>query len=490
MSDQSHLARYLGDFPRGRIACVGDVMLDRFVAGSVERISPEAPIPVLKVARETAMPGGAGNVAVNVASLGGQARLLGVVGDDGAARELGALLDDTDGVESTLVTDAARPTTVKTRYVAAGQQLLRADYEDTAPVAAATEAELRAAVGRVIGEANAVVVSDYGKGALTDAVLAEVMEKAGAAGVPVIVDPSGRDYGRYRGAAVVSPNRAELEGATGLSCEEDADVEQAARTIIDSCGVASLLVTRGASGLSLITADGAHHVPVQAREVFDVSGAGDTVLAAFALAGAAGASPLDAAHLANAAAGIVVAKVGTAVVRTDDLAEALHSADVLASDAKVKTRAPALDIIQRWRARGDRIGFTNGCFDLVHAGHVSLLAQAKAACDRLVVGLNSDESVQRLKGEGRPLQPEASRSLVLASLSGVDLVVVFAEDTPQALIEAIRPDVLVKGADYSVDDVVGADIVQGYGGKVLLAEIMPGHSTTDTIARMTARTSG
>ena len=323
MSDQSHLARYLGDFPRGRIACVGDVMLDRFVAGSVERISPEAPIPVLKVARETAMPGGAGNVAVNVASLGGQARLLGVVGDDGAARELGALLDDTNGVESTLVTDAARPTTVKTRYVAAGQQLLRADYEDTAPVAAATEAELRAAVGRVIGEANAVVVSDYGKGALTDAVLAEVMEKAGAAGVPVIVDPSGRDYGRYRGAAVVSPNRAELEGATGLSCEEDADVEQAARTIIDSCGVASLLVTRGASGLSLITADGAHHVPVQAREVFDVSGAGDTVLAAFALAGAAGASPLDAAHLANAAAGIVVAKVGTAVVRTDDLAEAL-----------------------------------------------------------------------------------------------------------------------------------------------------------------------
>ncbi|MCH8110417.1 MAG: D-glycero-beta-D-manno-heptose-7-phosphate kinase [Proteobacteria bacterium] len=484
MSDQSLLARYLGDFSRGRIVCVGDVMLDRFVAGSVERISPEAPIPVLKVARENAMPGGAGNVAVNIASLGGQARLFGVVGDDGAARELGALLDDAARVESALVTDGARPTTIKTRYVAAGQQLLRADFEDTTPVTAATEAELRAALGPAIGEANAVVVSDYGKGTMTAVILGEVMERAGAARVPVIVDPSGRDYGRYRGAAVVSPNRAELEGATGLSCEEDADVERAARTIIDSCGVASVLVTRGERGLSLVTRDVAHHLPVQAREVFDVSGAGDTVLAAFALAGAAGASPLDAAHLANAAAGIVVAKVGTAVVHTDDLAEALHGADVHASEAKIKTRASALEIIQRWRARGDRIGFTNGCFDLVHAGHVSLLTQAKAACDRLVVGLNSDDSVRRLKGEGRPLQQEASRSLVLASLNGVDLVVVFAEDTPQTLIEAIRPDVLVKGADYSVDEVVGADLVQSYGGRVLLADILPGQSTTETIARM------
>ncbi len=490
MSDQSHLAKYLGDFPHGRIVCVGDVMLDRFVAGSVERISPEAPIPVLKVARENAMPGGAGNVAVNVAGLGGQAQLFGVVGDDGAARELAALLDDAAGVESALVTDAARPTTIKTRYVAAGQQLLRADYEDTAPVAAATEAGLRAALGPAIADANAVVVSDYGKGALTDAVLGEVMERAADAGVPVIVDPAGRDYGRYRGAAVISPNRAELEGATGLSCVEDADVEQAARAIIGSCDVASVLVTRGNRGLSLVTPDLAHHVPVRAREVFDVSGAGDTVLAAFALAGAAGASPLDAAQLANAAAGIVVSKVGTAVVRTDDLAAALHGADILASDAKVKPRASALEIIQRWRARGDRIGFTNGCFDLVHAGHVSLLTQAKAACDRLVVGLNSDESVRRLKGGGRPLQQEASRSLVLASLSGVDLVVVFAEDTPQTLIEAIRPDILVKGADYSVDEVVGADFVRGYGGKVLLAEILSGHSTTETIARMTAPISG
>lgn len=484
MTDQSLLAKYLEDFPRGRIVCVGDVMLDRFVAGSVERISPEAPIPVLKVARENAMPGGAGNVAVNIASLGARARLFGVVGDDGAARELGSLLDEADGVENALVTDAARPTTIKTRYVAAGQQLLRADHEDASPVAAGTETNLRAALGRAIGEANAVVVSDYGKGALTDAVLAEVMERARAANVPVIVDPSGRDYGRYRGATVVSPNRAELEGATGLSCLEDDEVERAARALIESCGVASVLVTRSERGLSLVTPDVAHHVPVQAREVFDVSGAGDTVVAAFALANAAGASPIEAAHLANAAAGIVVAKVGTAVVRTDDLAAALHSADVVASEAKIKTHDAALETIERWRARGDRIGFTNGCFDLVHAGHVSLLTQAKAACDRLVVGLNSDVSVRRLKGEGRPLQQEASRSLVLASLSGVDLVVVFAEDTPKALIEAVRPDVLVKGADYSVDKVVGADFVQGYGGKVVLADLLAGHSTTETIARM------
>ncbi len=484
MTDQSLLARHLDRFAGARILCVGDVMLDRFVVGSVDRISPEAPIPVLKVTRENAMPGGAGNVAANVASLGGHAHLFGVVGDDSAALVLKKKLDEARGIENALVSDAARPTTIKTRYAAEGQQLLRADREDTRAVAAGTERALCDGIAMAIAAADAVIVSDYGKGAVTEAVLAEIMAKGADTHTPVVVDPYGRDYARYRGASVVSPNRAELETAASMPCEEDEEVERAARKVIESSGVAALLVTRSARGMSLITADMAHHLPVRAREVFDVSGAGDTVVAAYALAGVAGAVPLEAAQLANAAAGLVVAKAGTAVVRASDLTAALHSADILASEAKIKTLDAALEAIQRWRARGKRIGFTNGCFDLIHPGHLSRLSQAKAGCDRLVVGLNSDESGRRLKGEGRPIQQETSRALVLASLEAVDLVVIFAEDTPRALIEATRPDLLVKGADYTIDQVVGADLVRSYGGKVLLAELLPGHSTTETIARL------
>ena len=484
VTDQTLLARHIEHFSGTRILCVGDVMLDRFVVGSVDRISPEAPIPVLKVTREDTMPGGAGNVAANIASLGGQAHLFGVVGDDSAGRVLKDKLDEARGIENALVSDAARPTTIKTRYAAEGQQLLRADHEDTRAVTAGTEAALRGGIAMAIAAADAVIVSDYGKGAVTESVLAEIMEKAAEARTPIIVDPYGGDYGRYRGASVISPNRAELETATGMPCEEDEEVERAARKVIESNGVAAVLVMRSARGMSLITAELAYHLPVRAREVFDVSGAGDTVVAAYALAGAAGAAPLEAAHLANAAAGIVVAKVGTAVVRADDLRSALHSADILASEAKIRPLDAALEAIQRWRARGKRIGFTNGCFDLIHPGHLSLLTQAKTGCDRLVVGLNSDESARRLKGEGRPIQQENSRALVLASLEAVDLVVIFAEDTPRALIEAARPDLLVKGADYTMDQVVGADLVRSYGGKVLLAELLPGHSTTETIARL------
>lgn len=484
MTDRSHLVRYLPQMAGRRILCVGDVMLDRFVRGAVTRVSPEAPIPVVRVEREDAMPGGAGNVAANVAGLGGRAHLVAVTGEDAEAKSLSAGFAAYPGIEPVLVADPARPTTLKTRYAASGQQLLRADREHTAPISGVVEEAVAAAVRAALPDADAVILSDYGKGVLTETVLRAVF--AGAAGKDVIVDPAGRDYSRYRGAAMVSPNRAELENAAGHSCPGDGGVATAATALAGSCGLGALLVTRGAEGMTYAGAGAeAIHIPaLHVREVFDVSGAGDTVVAVYALARAAGADETDAAALANAAAGVVVAKEGTAVIDDDGLAAMLHGTDLFASELKIRSRNHALEIVARWRDRGLRVGFTNGCFDLVHPGHIALFRQARAACDRLVVGLNSDDSVHRLKGGDRPIQSEAARAVVVASLEAVDLVVIFGEDTPLSLIEAVRPDVLVKGKDYAIDQVVGADVVQENGGRVLLADLADGYSTTGTIRRL------
>ena len=299
------------------------------------------------------------------------------------------------------------------------------------------------------------------------------------------VDPKGDDYTRYRGAALLTPNRRELAEASRMATRGDDDIEAAARHVLKSCGVESILATRGGEGMTLVAGDGAaEHLAAEALEVFDVSGAGDTVVAAVAAALAAGIPLADAARIANAAAGIVVAKAGTAVAYADEVADALRSRGLHDGERKSTSLATARERIAAWRARGETIGFTNGCFDLIHPGHVSLLRQARAACDRLVVGLNSDASTRRLKGEARPVQMEAARAAVLGSLASVDLVVIFDEDTPIRLIEGLRPDVLVKGADYARDEVVGGDIVEAYGGRVLLADLEPGHSTTATIARL------
>jgi D-beta-D-heptose 7-phosphate kinase/D-beta-D-heptose 1-phosphate adenosyltransferase len=340
-------------------------------------------------------------------------------------------------------------------------------------------------VEAAIPDCGALVLSDYAKGVLTARGIQAMIAAARKAGKPVIVDPKGTDYARYRGATLLTPNRREIAEATQIPFDGDAGVEKASRRVIESYGVEGVVCTRGAEGLSLVTASGeAHHMPAAAREVFDVSGAGDTVVATLASSVAAGLSWPDAARLANVAAGIVVGKVGTAVAYANDLVRALQHDGDSGSDDKVATLEEAKDTIARWRRQGLTIGFTNGCFDLLHPGHVSLMSQAKAACDRLVVGLNSDASVRRLKGKDRPVQGEAARAAVLASLGTVDLVVVFAEDTPVELIRALRPNVLVKGADYRVDQVVGADLVHGWGGRVLLAELTPGHSTTATIRKL------
>jgi len=328
------------------------------------------------------------------------------------------------------------------------------------------------------------IVSDYAKGVLAEGVASEIVAASRAAGATVVVDPKVNDWSAYRGASVIKPNRRELAAAIGHAVDGPAEIEAAARALMARHDLGAVLVTCGKDGMLLVADGTSHLLPAAAREVYDVSGAGDTVVAVLAAALGAGAALLDAARLANAAAGIVVGKVGTAIVDTAELAAALVEHDVLKEHRKVLPLPAALDHIARWRRNRLTVGFTNGCFDLLHPGHVSLLAQARAACDRLVVGLNSDASAKRLKGLGRPVQSQEARAQVLASLASVDLVIVFDEDTPVALITAIRPDALVKGADYRRDQVVGHEIVESYGGKVLLAELLPGHSTTATIARV------
>lgn len=486
-SGTADLPALLSRLPEVHVVCVGDLMLDRYVEGKVDRVSPEAPIPVLAVDRETAMLGGVGNVLRNLSALGVSTELVAAIGVDRAGRELAALVAHEPGVTPRLVSVPDRQTGIKTRYVAGGQQLLRADRESTAEVAGdhcqSLLDDAKAALAGAPGAA-AVVLSDYGKGVLGPALLSAAIGLAREDGRAVVVDPKGGDFSRYRGATLLTPNRRELSLATGLATESDDEVVAACRKLIDDFDVTAVLATRSERGMSLVDRQAAHHLSARAREVFDVSGAGDTVVAIVAAAIAAGAPLRDAAQLANVGAGVVVGKVGTAVAHPAEILTAMHESEFLDAEAKVATAPAMLDKAESWRRRGWRIGFTNGCFDLLHPGHVSLLNQARAACDRLVVGLNGDASVQRLKGADRPIQGESSRAAVLASLAPVDLVVVFHEDTPLELIRALRPDVLVKGADYTVGEVVGAEDVQSWGGQVLLADILSGHSTTETIRRM------
>lgn len=485
MSDKHRLATQVEMLAGTRVLCAGDVMLDRFIYGQVERISPEAPVPVLRVSDERAMLGGAGNVARNLAALGAHVSFASAAGSDEPGEEISRMLAAVPGLDARLVVAPGRRTTVKTRFIAMGQQILRADRETVEPLAPALQADLIAHVRALLAQAQVLVLSDYGKGALTAEVCRAAIEAARGLGIPVVVDPKGRDYSIYRGASVVTPNRKELAEATGLDCRDDASVAEAARRIIAECGVGAVLATRSQDGMSVVAADGTlAHLPAEAREVFDVSGAGDTVVSTLAAALAAGLPLVDAASLANSAAGIVVGKVGTAVAYLDELAMKLRERELSSIEEKVVPLHAAQDIVAGWQAKGLRVGFTNGCFDLLHPGHVALLAQARALCDRLVVGLNSDASVRRLKGPSRPVQPDIARATVLASLANVDLVVIFEEDTPQKLIEALRPGLLVKGGDYTVESIVGADFVQGYGGRVAIIDLVPGFSTTKTVEKM------
>jgi D-beta-D-heptose 7-phosphate kinase/D-beta-D-heptose 1-phosphate adenosyltransferase len=485
--DDRDLAGIVRHFGRARVLVAGDVILDRYRIGDAHRLSPEAPIPVLRPRRQHDSPGGAANVAMNIATLGAHAVLAGVVGDDETGAAVARLLAGIPHIGSALIVAPGRVTTAKTRFIAGAHQLLRLDEETTEPLDPATAFALLARVEAALPDIDVVVLSDYAKGVLCDAVLDAVLDMAAAHGKPVIADPKRPDFRAYRGVAVLTPNELEVRAATHIDAEFDAEADRAGRAALESTGGGAVLVTRSAKGLTLVRREEpALHFPARAREVADVSGAGDTLVAALAVAMASGASLPEAAMLANVTAGISVGKQGTATVAQPELLNALHAGGLASTDRKVRSFEEAKTQAAAWHARGLKVGFANGCFDLIHPGHVHLLTRARAGCDRLIVALNTDASVRRLKGPSRPVQNEDARAIVMASLSPVDMVVLFDEDTPIVLIEALRPDVLIKGSDYTVDRVVGAGLVQGWGGRVMLVDLREGHSTSGTIRRMTA----
>ena len=484
MANRTELADLLDAMAGVRLICIGDVMLDRFVYGDVDRISPEAPIPIVRVDRENTMLGAAGNVARNAASLGAETKLLAVVGADAAAADVAALAKAQSGLDAVFVVDPGRPTTVKTRYVAAGQQILRADRETVAALSEVHRQDVLSRFKNLVGDTDIIVISDYGKGVLDDAGLASLIGAARAAGKPVIADPKRPAFAAYRGVTLIKPNVQELSVATGRDCRDTETLVDAAKHMLDDCGIDAALVSRSERGLSLVRRSGeAEHFAGAVKQVFDVSGAGDTVVATTAVAMGAGAALADAAALAAFAGGIVVGKIGTATVTPAEL----RAGALAENDAKIQSVANIEARVRQWHAEKLAVGFTNGVFDLLHPGHVALLQAAKARCDRLVVALNSDASVRRLKGPDRPVQDEHARAIVLASLAAVDGVVVFADDTPAALINRLRPDLLIKGADYRPDQVVGADAVRSWGGEIWLAPVLEGNSSSGTIDRIKKR---
>jgi D-beta-D-heptose 7-phosphate kinase/D-beta-D-heptose 1-phosphate adenosyltransferase len=476
---------YLDSLSNCRVAVIGDVMLDCYLSGSVSRISPEAPVPVMRVTDERAVPGGAANVAANLASLGVAVKLVGLAGQDTAREELISLLSRMGDIDcSGIAALPGRRTTRKLRVIGAHQQIVRVDHEDDFPCSAEIEADFLTAMTAAVDGAEIVILSDYGKGVCSDRAIRAVLDHAAAAGKKVLVDPKRNDLSVYRGAFAITPNRKELSDATGLPCESDEEAAIAAAAAQKVSG-ANILLTRSEKGMSFFPVEGAPiHLATVAQDVFDVSGAGDTVVAVLAAALAADMPIRDAMRMANHAAGIVVSKLGTASVTREELAAALTpetvSSDI--NDGRLLSLDEAIALRRAWARDKLSVGFANGCFDLIHPGHVSLIAQAAAACDRLIMALNSDGSVKRLKGPSRPIQDEAARAAVMGAIKGVAAVIIFDEDTPLEAIEALQPDVLIKGADYTIDKVVGADIVQRRGGRVVLADLSPGQSTSRLVA--------
>ncbi len=468
------------DFGAARVLVVGDVMLDRYWHGPTGRISPEAPVPVLRVDEEDLRPGGAANVAMNLGTLGAQVRIIGLIGDDDHGRLLESRLRAA-GVQPLLQRVDTHPTICKLRVISQRQQLMRLDFER--PFTPSETVGLADRFAEALREADVVVVSDYAKGTLCG--VEGLIREARRVGVPILVDPKGTEWGRYAGATLLTPNLTEFQqyqAQHGNGDWDSHDLEQLAGQVIERLSLAGMLITRGEEGMSLLYRDQPpFHLPAHAREVFDVTGAGDTVIALLAAALAAGSDFRHATSLANLAASLVVAKVGTASVAVPELEAA---AGVMHGNREVLDPKTLQAVLEPLRKRGERVVMTNGCFDLLHAGHVHYLEQARRLGDRLVVAVNDDESVQRLKGEGRPVMPLAQRMSVLAALNAVDWVISFSEDTPAALIGEVLPDVLVKGGDYSPEQIAGYDAVTAAGGEVRVLDFVEGESTSAIIDRI------
>jgi D-beta-D-heptose 7-phosphate kinase/D-beta-D-heptose 1-phosphate adenosyltransferase len=474
-------------FSRQTVLCVGDLMLDEFVYGEISRISPEAPAPVIAVQRSETNVGGAGNVARNIAALGARCVFVGLAGEDEAGGRLRATLSRETLIEPLLISDPARPTTRKVRFVSEhfSTHMLRADWETPAPASGAVEQALIDAILPQLPRVDIVLLSDYAKGVLTARVIRTVIDAARGLGKRVIVDPKSANFGIYRGATLLTPNRKEFADATRSRADDQVGIAKAAREVMRLADCEALLVTQSEHGMTLVPGEGeVIHVPAHTVKVRDVTGAGDTVVATLAVLLAAGADWETALRTASAAAAVAVGKSGTAIVTHAELRRNILPPASLAAEEKIARSAADLDArLAAWREQGLRIGFTNGCFDILHPGHVKVLTGARATCDRLIVGLNSDASVARLKGDGRPIQNEQARAEVLAALEAVDLVVIFEEDTPLNLIERTEPNVLVKGGDYSLEQVVGQELVTARGGEVVLIDILRGFSTTSLVKR-------
>ncbi|MFN3826245.1 MAG: PfkB family carbohydrate kinase [Micavibrio sp.] len=476
------------------VLVIGDLMLDHYVQGDVRRLAPEGPVPVLAATEDSYVLGGAGGVLANIAGLGARPRILGLVARDHAGEKIREIIRSY-GVDDQLLTVVDdRPSIVKMRFMNGPIQLLRTDYEKIAPLSAVAEKDLTGKLAAAIKGCGAVILSDYGKGVLTPAVIAAAIKEAKARNIPVLVDPKGKDFTIYKGADFITPNATELAEATGMAVGSEDEIARAARALITQTGIANILAKRSEKGMCVITNQTLVSLPATAREVRGVAGAGDTVIATFASALAAGASAETAADLANQAAGIVVAQTGTTPITKLALADNLSSASIHDEGAAFISPvhhdwAAARRLVESWKAQGLKVGFTNGCFDIVHYGHVNYMSRARARCDRLVVGLNADSSITRLKGPGRPVHEELSRGAVMAALGSVDMVVIFGEDLadddkPCRVIEALQPDVCFKGGDYKVEDLPEAKVVFAYGGEFEIMPLYEGHSTTSAIQKM------
>lgn len=465
----------LPNFNQVNVLVIGDVMLDRYWYGDTARISPEAPVPVVHVQGVDEKPGGAGNVALNIASLGARCDLIAAAGEDEEADSLAKALQNA-GVATHFLRCHSRPTITKLRVISRQQQLMRLDFEEKQTK---VDAELaQESLVTKLAKADILLLSDYAKGMLPDP--QPYIQAAKAAGIKVLVDPKGRDFARYQGADCITPNRHEFEMIVG-PCYNDEEFVTKSEQLMQQHNFAALLITRGEQGMTLLQADQAPlHLPAHARDVFDVTGAGDTVIAVLAAAYATGETLAQATHLANLAAGLVVGRLGAASVSPQDLQQALLR-DVEIAEGIVN-ETDLQKACQLARAKGEKIVFTNGCFDILHSGHVAYLAEAKQQGDRLIVAVNDDNSVKALKGPTRPINSIERRMSVLSGLAAVDWVLPFSDATPERLLELLKPDCLVKGGDYDLSGVVGADIVQNYGGEVKVLAHRPGVSTTQTIA--------
>ena len=470
--EPAHLVQHIMDLQQKSALVIGDIMLDRYVNGEVNRISPEAPIPILSENKISVTTGGAANVARNMAQLGCRVSLIGLAGADEAGRELAQAIAEVPQILFAPIICSGRPTTVKTRYLSSGQQMLRVDSEVTTPLAPEDSAQLIETATVLMPDCDILILSDYAKGCLPPDLIAQLVDLAHQHNIQVIIDPKSADFADYRGADLVTPNLSELRRASGLTQNSLEAIEEAARDILKRHGIGQILVTLSARGMMMVTPDTAFHLPARPCEIFDVSGAGDTVIALLASGLITGLPLEQATEIANLGASLVVAKSGTACLAPGEILAQHRGTEPALS------LADAAELAQRWRKEGAKIGFTNGCFDLLHAGHIHILRECAAACDRLIVGLNADSSVKRLKGEERPIQSEQIRSAILANLPFVDAVILFEEDTPQQLITTLVPDYLAKGGDYQIDDIVGADIVIAAGGTVHALPLLEGHSTS------------